>query len=50
MWSLQSATTYGPKMELINGAEEILLSTESADLPEVWNALPQIATNPKVYP
>ncbi|WP_413935843.1 hypothetical protein [Nitrospira sp. BLG_1] len=50
MWRFYSASTYGPKMEIVDGAEEILFSTGSADLTEIWNALPQVATNPIVCP
>lgn len=50
VWRFYSTTTYGPKIEVIDGAEEVLFSTKSGDLREVWNALPQVATNPIVCP
>lgn len=50
MWKFYSATTHGPKLEVVEGAEEVLLSTKREHLTEIWNALPQIATNPILCP
>jgi hypothetical protein len=50
IWKFYSATTHGPKIEVVEGAEEVLLSTKQEHLTEIWNALPQIATNPILCP
>jgi hypothetical protein len=46
VWRLYTATTYGPRLEVHDGAEELLIAVKQPDLAAVWSALPQITTTP----
>jgi len=46
VWRLYTATTYGPRLEIHNGAEEMLIATNQADLAAIWSTLPEINATP----
>jgi len=50
IWRLYTATTYGPRLELHDGAEELLLAVRRDDLAVIWGAVPQVTTTAIVCP